>query len=624
MSAADLEDSVQIEINKDGNPIVEGEPYVSPDSDRVSTKQEYQVTTLAVKNVTVFVDRAEVNRIVETDEVEAGDVEVVIEKLPVCIDEDSVRVTCFGAATIVEVAYQAKAVTEKIVNNELQKQNETETEKIQKSIKDLTDSRNVLKDKIKVLENERDILESYAKCVSSTKQDKVGEVLEKKSVENMLSFLAIYKDRSEKLVDTLFKSREKVTEITKEIDVMTANLSKLKPAERELVKQERNISILLDASAKGKISLVVSYVVSNASWTPLYDVRAFNKDSTVQILYFATIKQNTGEDWNDAKLSLSTAMPSVGGSPPKLNAQILSYVTPIHHQKRSKSFGFRKRYSREIESNRAQVGSLGSVRGRKAASNRLVLNEYDPTIEDSYMGSQMEYESEPATALTSEGMTSTNFEIARPATIQSDNIGHKVSIAQIDFKPEFEYISTPKLVAHAFLKIKTKNESSYALLAGDANVFLDNNFLTKSFLPAVSPMEDFEISLGADPAVKLDYKPLKKFQQTSGVISKAHVYNFHQVIEIKNTKSEVVKITVTDQCPKSSTEKVKTTLQEPDIKIPKATSSSEPSVVKSGNISLHTSDYAIEWVLEIPPNETKKVNLRYQVEHPIGTSITGL
>lgn len=69
---------------------------------------------------------------------------------------------------------------------------------------------------------------------------------------------------------------------------------------------------------------------------------------------------------------------------------------------------------------------------------------------------------------------------------------------------------------------------------------------------------------------------------------------------------------------------IQTTLQEPDIKIPKATSSSEPSVVKSGNISLHTSDYAIEWVLEIPPNETKKVNLRYQVEHPIGTTITGL
>ena len=36
------------------------------------------------------------------------------------------------------------------------------------------------------------------------------------------------------------------------------------------------------------------------------------------------IRQNTGEDWENAKISLSTALPSVGGSPPSLQPQILS------------------------------------------------------------------------------------------------------------------------------------------------------------------------------------------------------------------------------------------------------------------------------------------------------------
>ena len=76
-------------------------------------------------------------------------------------------------------------------------------------------------------------------------------------------------------------------------------------------------------------------------------------------------------------------------------------------------------------------------------------------------------------------MTSTHFEIVRPATILSDGVGHKVSICQLDFSPKFEYIAIPKAVQHAFLKICVKNESNYALLAGPANVFLDNNFLTK-------------------------------------------------------------------------------------------------------------------------------------------------
>ena len=65
------------------------------------------------------------------------------------------------------------------------------------------------------------------------------------------------------------------------------------------------------------------------------------------------------------------------------------------------------------------------------------------------------------------------------------------------------------------------------------------------------------------------------------------------------------------------------TLQEPDIKMPKMSSLNEQTVVKSGNVSLHTTDYSIDWQLNIPPAETKKINLKYQLEHPLGTRITG-
>ena len=37
-----------------------------------------------------------------------------------------------------------------------------------------------------------------------------------------------------------------------------------------------------------------------------------------QITYYGQIKQSTGEDWTDAKLYLSTAMPSIGGEVPEL------------------------------------------------------------------------------------------------------------------------------------------------------------------------------------------------------------------------------------------------------------------------------------------------------------------
>ena len=47
--------------------------------------------------------------------------------------------------------------------------------------------------------------------------------------------------------------------------------------------------------------------------------------SILQIQYYGMVQQATGEDWDDAKLCLSTAMPSVGGTVPELGTQRLSF-----------------------------------------------------------------------------------------------------------------------------------------------------------------------------------------------------------------------------------------------------------------------------------------------------------
>ena len=76
------------------------------------------------------------------------------------------------------------------------------------------------------------------------------------------------------------------------------------------------------------------------------------------------------------------------------------------------------------------------------------------------------------------GSTST-YDIPRSATIPSDSNTHKVSIGIIELKPEFEYESVPKKSLYAYIKAKVTNTSEYALLAGPASVFLDNNFVAK-------------------------------------------------------------------------------------------------------------------------------------------------
>ena len=42
-------------------------------------------------------------------------------------------------------------------------------------------------------------------------------------------------------------------------------------------------------------------------------------------MYYGLIQQSTGESWEDTKLYLSTAMPSVGGTVPDLGTQALAF-----------------------------------------------------------------------------------------------------------------------------------------------------------------------------------------------------------------------------------------------------------------------------------------------------------
>ncbi|NJL43260.1 MAG: DUF4139 domain-containing protein [Pseudanabaena sp. SU_2_4] len=74
----------------------------------------------------------------------------------------------------------------------------------------------------------------------------------------------------------------------------------------------------ISASSEGEFKLEVTYVVNNANWTPLYDVRVSqNKESSsVTLDYLAEVQQNTGEDWAGIKLTLSTAKPGLGTLPP--------------------------------------------------------------------------------------------------------------------------------------------------------------------------------------------------------------------------------------------------------------------------------------------------------------------
>jgi len=141
-------------------------------------------------------------------------------------------------------------------------------------------------------------------------------------------------------------------------------------------------------------------------------------------------------------------------------------------------------------------------------------------------------------------------------------------------------------------------------------VFFDNNFVAQSHMKSVSPSETFDSFLGIDAAVKIEYKPSDKFNETSGMFQKSSSETIQQRTSVKNTKSIDVDIVVADQIPVSTDDKIKVRLIEPDL-------------TRRGNefIKNIPSTGTVEWTLKIKPGESEDLTLKYSIEYPQNRTI---
>lgn len=540
-----------------------------------------------ITRVTVYKDRAEVCRKYE-GKIKAGTNELHITHF-VEADKDSIRVEGQGKATIAEVSFQkkpkdkgddSKSEQEKVLEEELKQVN-----------KELQDSR--FESQLIGLNKQVEILNQFAATASSTGQGGSREsLLTAEYFQGIKEFLHQYKEINQQLdAEKLDIEKKKEELLAKKIDI-DIKLEELRK-ERISAQEKKECIIVLEAEQETGVTLTISYIVYEASWNPMYDLRMFTDEGVLKIIYYGMIKQKSGEDWTNVKVSLSTAEPVLGGSIPILPQTQLSVHKP-----------YNRPLSARVKSRGASL--LGSFKQeRNYADAQMMSNAVfiSPPME-TYETMSLEVEE----LKIQEGLTSATYEIARLSSIPSDDNTHKVTVAIIEAKPTLSFLAVPSKVLHAFLEAKVTNPSAYILMPGPTNIFLDNTSVGKAQLKAVAPKEDFECSLGVDQGVRIDYKPTSEVASSSGLLSKVKTTQYKQVIEVKNTHAYEVMVKVRENLPKSQDERIKVKLLEPFIDVKK------PERTPKG-ITL-TDENHVEWELQIPAMKTAEAVLIYTVEHP--------
>ncbi|KAF8371329.1 hypothetical protein PRIPAC_77758, partial [Pristionchus pacificus] len=546
----------------------------------------FKITKESLKKVTVFNDRAELRREF-TVELVAGLNEVAVEAISQHVNDESVRVNGRGAAIIEEVQVAQRRIVRGAADSE-------KAAVIRKEKEVLEIARQKVEFESQSVQKRIDSLDGMIGQIGTGIGAPKGEkfTADSKTLESVTTFFGFYEQQVAKL-------REEFRLKRKEVDRLNGLIA-VKEHELACVEQgdySKDIVVLLEAGAPSTVTLEVTYQVWLAGWSPFYDVRVQTKDekTDMQLSYYANVHQNTGEEWEGAQLTLSTARPCLGGNIPDLGTlDVAFYREPVYR-------------------NLSRGGSIFGGKEKKRMMKRSMVCEEEMmtnSCSDSMPMMAASY------AAVSEQTLATEFTIARPCSIPADGAQHKVTIGIVTLSPQLVHESVPTKNASAFLTASALNSSQLPLLAGQASVYLDGAFVAKTMIKSVSPGESFTASLGVDPAVKIEYKPAHKHHEQTGLINKWSSTVTEQKIIVKNTRGDAVLLTIREQIPRSTDEKIKVKVISPEV-IEKVTEDHQLNgdhTPKAGARLLPTNN--LEWTVKLDKGKSQVLIVKYSVDHP--------
>jgi uncharacterized protein (TIGR02231 family) len=338
-------------------------------------------------------------------------------------------------------------------------------------------------------------------------------------------------------------------------------------------KQRASAVVELEVSEPGDLDVKLTYVVTGAAWQPLYDIRA--SESAVEVAYLAQVAQNTGEDWLEVELTLSTARPSLALVIPELDPW---YLRP-----------------------RPALPPPSPMMARAMAPQSMpapaAAKAPEPEALELAVGS----------ADVSESGSALTYKLAGSAIVPGNNEPCKVTVAALSLKPVMSYVTAPKREEVCYRRAEIKNDTRYSLLPGRAQLFEGDEYLGATVLDFVAPGQTFELALGADERLRVERELVARDVDKAFVLGDRRRIRYGYTIALENLRDMPLSVTVRDQIPVARDEQIKVKLDAAD---PKPTEQSELG--------------QLEWTLVLDRGAKRTLRFDFSVEHPRAMDVIGL
>ena len=325
-------------------------------------------------------------------------------------------------------------------------------------------------------------------------------------------------------------------------------------------RSEWRVEVLVGCPAGKSAKVELTYLVGGARWTPAYEARAEEAAGSVELSTWATVTQTTGEDWKDARLLLSTAVPSQNATPPELKKLV--------------------------------VGAL------ERQPERKVLVRRDEAVERAAVGGK-EAGGESALKARAQGL-SVQLQVPDRGTVLGEGTPVRLFVAKTKLKAAFTLRALPRLQAVVFRVADLTNQAPFPLLPGTLDTYRSTGFIARSNLDRVPEGGAFTLTFGVEDTVRLKRVVVEELRRDVGLFNGKKRFSYSYRFELANYGKAAADVEVAETVPVSELDDVAVTVE------PKTTA----------GYKLDPQDGIAKWKVSLRPGDKRNVELVYKVDVP--------
>jgi len=402
------------------------------------------------------------------------------------------------------------------------------------------------------------------------------------TIDELGKTLQYYSTKAAELERALRVDKEKKTKQSEKVQNLTRQF------EQEKMKHNKtsgNLRLSLSSPVNGECKFIVSYYITDAGWSPYYNINVASTDKPIQIDAKAKVRQTSGIDWTNIKITLSSASASRGKIAPLLNAWFLRFINTANMRK-------------QITDMKSEIEAAQNSYSYKAT--RDTAAGLDEANDDAEYG-----RADTTTIRQNENQLSVVYDIPTPYSIPGNGKEQSIDLKVQNIQASFKYYCVPKLDYATYVLAEIADWEKLNLLDGIANITYDGTYIGETYIQSSTTQEKMTLTLGTDSRIAVKREKLKDYS-SSGIFGNTVKQDFVYQLTVRNNQNRAISMVLKDQYPLSTSK---------DIVVELSNSTTKPTTNKEDT-------GVISWEFDMKPGETKIFQIGYSVKYPKGSLIS--